>query len=370
MARLTLRFPSVKPIPEVVCASGALGCLRELDHRRVLFFLSNAPVVERCINRALRKQQVSILDLETIYKEPGEPSLEMIDKGFEKIVKTTPRYVCAIGGGSTLDWAKLSVRSAMDNPGLARPKLWLAPTTCGSGAECGDVSVFSDQQGRKTAIVDETTRPDRVILDGNLIEPLVNESGYVSALPFLADALTHGIEANLSIVPNGMAKQYGVQAIRTILNCLSGGQFDSAVRTALLEASCMAGIAAMNCSVGVAHAFAHACATCGVGHGQANGWALIQAIRFNQDTPQMGQLLSALGVNSCATLIAQLDPLLEPLRQSFEAAKFRTELSLENTVDNLAELMMDDVAARTNPVPLRKQACVAFIRNISADLGA
>jgi alcohol dehydrogenase class IV len=136
----------------------------------------------------------------------------MIRAGAASLGERGPRRLVAIGRGSVMDWARLAwaeSQGLLDEAGAsaalrsvprAGPELWLVPTTCATGAEATGVAVFSGKDG----VVPVLTPPfvaDRVVLDGGY---RVGVDAARDSL-WLCDALSHAVEAFLSIVPDRLA---------------------------------------------------------------------------------------------------------------------------------------------------------------------
>jgi alcohol dehydrogenase class IV len=124
--------------------------------------------------------------------------------GFEAVARIAysekPALVIGLGGGSTLDTAKmvaiaagsgLSVREILLDPTKisSRVPLWLAPTTSGTGSEISPYIVVSDE-GKKLFIEHKAVYADKAIVD-----PLTTVSMPPRLTAFTGlDALTHAIE--------------------------------------------------------------------------------------------------------------------------------------------------------------------------------
>jgi acetaldehyde dehydrogenase/alcohol dehydrogenase len=103
------------------------------------------------------------------------------------------------------------------------------------------------------------------------------------------DALTHALEAYVSIFASPYTDAFCLQAVHLILDALprayaDGG--DIAARTDMANAATLAGLAFSNAFLGVNHALAHAVgARFGVAHGRVNGVFLPHVLRYNAAVP-------------------------------------------------------------------------------------
>lgn len=237
-----------------------------------------------------------------------EPDWEAIQKGVELMRRSQPDTIIALGGGSVLDAAKI-MRLFYDNPDLnidavainfldfrqrvaefpkeVSTQLVAIPTTSGTGSEVTPFAVFKDSQSeRKISLVDESLLPDVAILDANLTRTLPESITVDTAV----DALTHALEALVSIMATDYTDGLALEAIRLIFESLPEVVRDPAnilYRHKLHNAACLAGMAIGNASVGVNHALAHALGyEFGIAHGRANGVFLISTLEFNSSVPR------------------------------------------------------------------------------------
>ena len=242
--------------------------------------------------RACGERDRILSEHQVIEKPAGEPTFDMIERG-SKFLKTQDFVrIVAIGGGAVMDWCRLALASSegifsFDNGSVElsvstrkTPELWLVPTTCATGAEAATVAVFTDR--KKVPVVSQHFLADRVILDGQFLEAL--ESPLLAN--FLCDALSHAIEAYVSIVPCYLAKQAASGALWLILENV-GKENDASRNDRLMEAAYLGGLAASHCSVGVVHAFAHTMASHGFSHARGNAMGLLAGISMNSDVPAM-----------------------------------------------------------------------------------
>ena len=134
-------------------------------------------------------------------------------------------------------------------------------------------------------LVDYSLVPDVAIVDPTLtltMPPSVTADTGV-------DALTHALEAGVSIFASPYTDAFCMQAINLIMDalpraCENGDDLE--VRTAMSNAATIAGLAFSNAFVGVNHALAHAVgARFGIPHGRANGIFLPHVLRYNASIP-------------------------------------------------------------------------------------
>jgi alcohol dehydrogenase class IV len=365
MAKLRFAFPAFQ-MPPVSSGSGSLKSLAQLPELDgAAFLLSGQASVASRLEAALAKAGLTPPPDRVLRKPSGEPSIESILVGSAFLRQRAWSAIVAIGGGSVLDWARLSWAHAaglldlesgqiQSARGIARPVIVLAPTTCASGAEGASVAVYSNR-ARKQAVVSPAFLADRVILDGHVLASL--DEATLSAS--LSDAHSHAIESLFSLVPNGLAKMTAGAALRTLLAFAPGGVPTASRADRLLEASYLAGAAASHTSVGIAHAFAHAMAAEDVPHGAGNALALAAAVRFNAATSAMEGVLAAAGLSQ-AELLAKLRAVSGPARRAAASVTIATLNDIERRTA-LTGRMLEDVAIRTNPVVVNAAEAAAFL---------
>jgi acetaldehyde dehydrogenase/alcohol dehydrogenase len=163
-------------------------------------------------------------------------------------------------------------------------RLAAVPTTAGTGSEVSPAAVLTAGE-RKLTLGDYTLVPDVAVVDPTLT---------VSMPPALTadtgvDALTHALEAYVSIFASPYTDAFCLQAIHLILDALPRAVADGddlAARTDMANAATLAGLAFSNAFLGVNHALAHAVgARFGVAHGRANGVFLPHVLRYNAAIP-------------------------------------------------------------------------------------
>ena len=371
MARLQFAFPTWRQPAEVVFGS---GCLKAVADGGALgdtaFFLSAHSQVRAYFTTVLRDRGVPFADGQMCIKPPGEPTVESVDRGAEFLRSRPYRRIVGIGGGSVLDWCRLAWAASCDllterggtysvpATDARRPELWLAPTTCATGAEGAGVAVFS-AAGRKYPVVSRLFVADRVFLDARFLEFLSPGAMALS----LCDAASHAVEAYVSIVPAYLAKEAAASALWRILD--SYGQPRSTERDErLLEAAYLAGLAAGHCSVGVVHAFAHTTARQGIPHAQGNALGLLAGLAVNAHVPALAQLAGRMGCESVGRLTDRLRPIVADALAAGDQSAVVRMLSHEASRNKVAELMSWDACLRTNPRSLEAEDYRMFFDSV------
>ena len=369
--KLRLAFPAFQ-MPAVTSGAGSVKSLAQLAAvGDAVFLVSGQAGIWSYVDAALQKGGIAVPAGRILRKPAGEPTVESIRQAADFLNTHPAPLLVAIGGGSVLDWARLSWAHAAgrldlasgtvaDDAGAPRPVIVLIPTTCASGAEGASVAVYSDA-GRKRPAVSRLFLADRVVLDGRFLASL--DSATLSAS--LADALTHAVESCVSLVPNYLAKAIAGAALRSLLQHADGDAPVASRADRLLEASYLAGAAASHTSVGIAHAFAHAMAAEGMPHGRGNAMAVAAAVRFNADVPATQALVSEMA-GAGHDLVARLRAITAPARRA-GAGLTQAVLDDPDRRQALTSAMLADAALRTNPVRAESADVDRFLALVSEE---
>lgn len=219
----------------------------------------------------------------TFDKVEADPSLETITLATHLFIKCKADTIIAIGGGSVIDAAK-AIKYFADRSGAitATPYLIAIPTTSGTGSEVTSISVITDRKNSiKIPLQDDLLIPELAILDARFTRSMPPSITAATGM----DVLTHAVEAYVSKKANCFTSIYAENAIKIIFKYLPRAYMngeDMEAREQLLLASCMAGMAFNNSSLGVAHSIAHSLGGIfHIPHGIANAVVLPFVIEFN-----------------------------------------------------------------------------------------
>lgn len=216
----------------------------------------------------------------------GRAAVHSIDRAAELIRIDRPSVVVGLGGGSALDVAKLATVVAGGDQGAedyalmanALPprmsKMVMIPTTAGTGAEVTRTAVFSNTEDRNVWAWGDELASDLVILDPELTVTLPKPLTAATGL----DAMVHAIEACTNKLSNPLVRSFGLHAIRLIVENLANAIENPQnlnVRTNLIIAATLAGMAIDAVGTGIAHGIGHALSTIArIHHGRAVALAL------------------------------------------------------------------------------------------------
>ena len=219
--------------------------------------------------------------------------------------------VVSLGGGSSHDCAKGIALCATNSGKIndyegvdksAKPQLPLIAinTTAGTASEMTRFCIITDETRHiKMAIVDKHVTP---LLSVNDPELMLAKPPALTAATGM-DALTHAIEAYVSIAATPITDACALKAIELISTHLrravSSGQ-DMAAREAMAYAQFLAGMAFNNASLGYVHAMAHQLGGFyDLPHGVCNAVLLPHVEAFNATTSakRLKDVAAAMGID-------------------------------------------------------------------------
>ncbi|WP_408009313.1 iron-containing alcohol dehydrogenase [Pseudalkalibacillus sp. A8] len=262
----------VSPL-KLITGEGSVKHVADIVHKfnaeKVMIFAD--PVV---VEVGLSKGVEEVLQREgieySLYTEvEPEPPLNIGDQAVNAVREFSADLVIGIGGGSCLDITKaasvlaknegtvreylnLSGTKTLSSRGL--PKV-LIPTTAGTGAEITDIAVFSLEE-TKDVITHEFLLADVAIIDPELTYTLPSRVTASSGV----DALTHAIEAYISVNATDLTDALALEAIRKIKRNLRTAVWhgsDKAARREMAWGSMIAGLSFYNAGVSGVHALAY-----------------------------------------------------------------------------------------------------------------
>ena len=269
--------------------------------------------------------------------------------------------VIGLGGGSSLDTAKVVAALAVDDAqplaeiygvgALHRKGLptILIPTTAGTGSEVTAISILTTGETTKAGIVSPHLFADVALLDPALTLGL---PAAVTAATGI-DAMVHAIEAFTGQhAKNPVSDMLAIEALKlltgNIETACSDGQ-NMQAREAMLRGSMLAGQAFANSPVGAIHALAYPLGGIyHVPHGLSNALVMPYVMQFNLEAaaPLYAQLADALDVprgseNSEEARAQQFIDYLESLAVKVKAPRKLREIGIkQEATTELAEAAM------------------------------
>ncbi|MFC8000026.1 bifunctional acetaldehyde-CoA/alcohol dehydrogenase [Streptomyces rochei] len=260
------------------------------------------------ISRVLQRRREPVT-LQIIDNVQPEPSIDSVQHGADLMRDFRPDTIIALGGGSPMDAAKV-MWLLYEQPGIdfadmrqkfsdirkrafrfptlgKQAHLVCVPTTSGTGAEVTPFAVISDPAtGKKYPLADYALTPSVAIIDPLLTTALppalAADSGF--------DALTHAIEAYVSVYANDFTDGLALHAIRLVFGNIEAAVNNRAnaaeAREKMHNAGTIAGMAFGSAFLGIVHAMSHTLgATFHIAHGRTNAVLLPHVIRYNGTVP-------------------------------------------------------------------------------------
>ncbi len=337
------------------------------------------------------------LEVEVFHEVEADPTLEAVRRGVAMLAAFKPDVLVALGGGSPMDAAKI-MGVLYEHPEVrfedlalrfmdirkricAFPKMGATcvlvaiPTTSGTGSEVTPFAVVTDgTTGRKYPLADYELTPTLAIVDPDLVLDL---PGPLTAFGGI-DAVTHALEAYVSVMANPYSDPQALQALGLLKDHLPAaylrGAGDPHAREQVHHASTLAGMAFANAFLGACHALAHALGSAfHLAHGLCNGLLIANVIRYNAtDTPtkqtafspydrpqarhRYGEIARHLDLSgrNTAERIESLLAWLEELKRTLAIPGSIREAGVGEAefmerLDAMAEAAFDDQCAGSNP---------------------
>jgi len=293
--------------PKIYFKYGSLPvALRELAGRDRALIITDKPLYDLGITAELESVLEDIgVKYDTFYDVEPDPSLGTVHRIVEQMRSFNPDVIIAIGGGSPMDAAKiawllyehpdiefegLSMRfmdirkRVYQLPPLGQKAILVAiPTTSGTGSEVTPFAVVTDERtGIKYPLADYALTPTMAICDPQLVLHMPKALTAFGGI----DALTHALEAYVSVLASEFTNGEALEAIRLIFKYLPAayeqGAADPKAREKMHYAATMAGMAFANGFLGICHSIAHQIGGAfHIPHGLANALMISHVIRYN-----------------------------------------------------------------------------------------
>ena len=241
-----------------------------------------------------------------------EPTQGGVEEGLKACQEAGADFLIAVGGGSCMDTAKaigaLATNTGKINDFMGANKipkpaapLIAIPTTAGTGSEVTPFTIITDTaKDVKMLIASPNILPRVALVDPLMTLTMPQDITAATGL----DALTHAIEAYVSVKAQPVTDTLALQAIRLIAANLrqawsNGDNLEA--RTNMLIGSLHAGLAFANSSVALVHGMARPIgAYFHAPHGVSNAALLPTVIEFSilGDPKKYGDIAEALGENT------------------------------------------------------------------------
>ncbi|BAF60822.1 alcohol dehydrogenase [Pelotomaculum thermopropionicum SI] len=283
--------------PEIIFGRGALSQVGESAVRlgaNKVFIVSDQGVVNAgWVERVLSYLKAAGLQYEIFSSVTSNPKHTEITEGLKRYLESECDSIMAVGGGSPTDVAK-SIATMATNGGVIQdfeginkitkplPPMLAVPTTAGAGSEVTQFAIIVDKERKlKMAIISKSLVPDIAIIDPEVLQ---TKSARLTAATGI-DALSHAIEAYVSLAATPLTEVHSLSALRLIAQNLRESvacRTNMEAKTSMAMASLQAGIAFSNAILGAAHAMVHQVdGFLDTHHGESNACILPYVMEFN-----------------------------------------------------------------------------------------
>ncbi|KKP66535.1 MAG: 1,3-propanediol dehydrogenase [Candidatus Moranbacteria bacterium GW2011_GWE1_35_17] len=298
----------------------------------------------------------------------ANPTDVNVHEGVDAYKKNECDLIISLGGGSPHDCAK-GIKLVVDNggrvndyEGMDKSTKSVTPliainTTAGTASEITRFCIITDTARKvKMAIVDWRTTPTASINDPALMVAMPASLTAATGM----DALTHAVEAYVSIIATPVTDCAAVKAIELISKWLREAVTDGnnlEAREQMTYAELLAGMAFNNASLGYVHAMAHQLGGFyDLPHGVCNAILLPHVCEFNLDAnpERFADIAKALGENieglSTEEGAKKGIAAIKKLSQDIDIPANLAELGVkEEDLEIMAANAMKDACSFTNP---------------------
>ncbi len=296
------------------------------------------------------------------------PKDHEIAAGYQRYAEQGCDVLVAVGGGSVIDAAKgVAILAAnggdiLDYEGVDKaqvpiPPLVVVPSTSGTGADVSQFCIVTDTtRNTKITILGRALVPDTTVIDPRLLTTMPDWLNAATGL----DALTHGIEAFVSLGHNQLTDHHALRAAQMVTDNLVRTMErpdEMTARVLMAQAALEAGLAFTNAILGAAHAMSHQVGgLLDLPHGVVNGVLLPHVVRFNAEAdPEPYAVIACnLGVADPGTPAAEaalaLADRIDQLARSVGVPRGLAALGVRHEdLPRLARTALQDACMSTNP---------------------
>ncbi|QCX34384.1 bifunctional acetaldehyde-CoA/alcohol dehydrogenase [Caloramator sp. E03] len=293
------------------CLATALKELKDMNKKKAFIVTDKVLFELGYVEKITEVLDKCGIEFNVFFEVTPDPTLACAKKGADLMKAFNPDVIIALGGGSPMDAAKImwvmyehpevrfedlamrfmDIRKRVYRfPEMGKKAMMVAiPTSSGTGSEVTPFAVITDEKtGIKYPLADYELTPDMAIVDTELMMNMPKGLTAASGI----DALTHAIEAYVSVLASEYTNGLALEAIRLIFKYLpqayNEGTTNVKAREKMAHASTIAGMAFANAFLGVCHSMAHKLgAMHHIPHGIANALLINEVIRFNAvDNPR------------------------------------------------------------------------------------
>lgn len=379
------------------CLPFALKELKDMGKKRAFIVTDKVLYNLGFVDKVIEVLEKIGIDVKVFFDVAPDPTLATARKGAKEMRLFNPDVIIAVGGGSPMDAAKI-MWVLYEHPDIKfedlamrfmdiRKRVYTFPkmgekamlvavtTTAGTGSEVTPFAVITDERTDvKYPLADYELTPDMAVIDAELMMNMPKGLTASSGI----DALTHAIEAYVSVMASEYTNGIALEAIRLIFKYLpqayNEGAANKKAREKMAHASAMAGMAFANAFLGICHSMAHKLGSMhNIPHGVANALLINEVIRYNAvDNPRKQAAFPQykypnakwryariadylnLGGNTEEEKVGLLIKAIDELKAAVNLPKTISEAGVSETkfyktLDEMSEQAFDDQCTGANP---------------------
>ncbi len=360
-------------IPEIIFGQGTLSQVGDSLVRlggQKIFLVTDPGVIEAgWVDKALSFLQQKNLTVEIWSRVTPNPKDHEVEAAIRHYRQSGCDAVLAIGGGSPIDCAKavailasntekdIQAYEGIDRITRPLPPMVMVPSTAGTGADVSQFGIVTDSERRlKMVIASKSLIPDISITDPLLLTTKDSRLTIHTGM----DALTHAIEAYISVAATPLTDVYALSAMRLIAGNLResvASRSNLRAKSAMAMASLQAGLAFSNAVLGATHAMSHQVGgLLDLPHGEVEAILLPHVLKFNfiAATERYVDMAEALGqeVTGLSRRQAGLQVIeaVKALTRDLNIPQTLAEIGIhQDTLPRLSRNAMQDICLDTNP---------------------
>jgi alcohol dehydrogenase len=316
----------------------------------------------------LVKNPMAILEnagvkVHVINDTPPEPSVAQVNAIFAAAKQFECQLIVGIGGGSSMDTAKLVsllLTNGVELADLVKGKAsitrrgvptLMVPTTAGTGSEATpNAIVLVPEEELKVGIVSDKMVSDCVILDP---EMTVGLPKHITANTGM-DALCHAIECYISKKANPFSDTFALKAINLIARSIRVAYNDGKnlqAREDMLLGACYGGISIATSSTTAVHALSYPLGgKYHIPHGLSNAILLPDVMKFNLDVceEKFRDIAIAMGLDISGCTVRQAaEKMIENLYAMIEDMNVKCDLKEKGITEEVLPELIEAAAKVT-----------------------
>nr|WP_088187846.1 iron-containing alcohol dehydrogenase [Desulfosporosinus sp. FKA] len=357
---------------DVVFGAGTLEYLKQVQGSKAFICMGkNSMRANGVLDKVTGYLKEANIDYTIFDGVEGDPSVETVYRGAEKMKAFAPDLILGLGGCSAIDAAKAmwvfyeypdkrfeDIKAPFSIPPLRNKAKFIAiPSTSGTGTEVTCVAVITEQGGIKHPLASYEITPDIAILDPEICLSMPSNVTADTGV----DALSHALEAYVSTMANDYTDTLALESIKTIFEWLPKAFKDGSditARTKMHIAQNYAGMSFSNAILGIDHSLSHKISTINTTHGRCNTILMPAVIQYNskvagQRYAQVAKYIGLLG-SSNEALVSSLVTAIKNLNSSLGIPASLKELGMDESsflenVETYAKAALEDPCTGTNP---------------------